>query len=368
MLRASRSGEVRLTMWDEMDTKAAQAANARETGMATIRFFHEIYGNVHELPDRGAFPYERGLQDFFENHLRTLTGVEFLVSEYSTGQRHGRRIDTLGIDGTGRPVVVEYKRRQDENVINQGLDYLVWLEDHRAEFRELVREKLAGGRVPDIDFRMPRLLCIAAEFLPQDRIAAENSRRCIELLRYRRYGDAYVALEWVHGGEVVEPAPRPAVAPPHVASPGDSAPTPTPAVSPPRASGADPDFSKYPPWTKTSETTRVLFGKLKTLVESLGSVRTDVFESEMSFKCLEAAGRQTVIAYIMNLYSRSVGIRLLIAEKHVRHLAPEVVGFTQPYDKGRYRVFTIRDDEDILKAEPLLRAAYDSLSVRTGPR
>ena len=78
--------------------------------MATIRFFHEIYGNVHELPDRGTFPYERGLQDFFEKHLRTLTGVEFLVSEYSTGPRHRRRIDTLGIDEASRPVVVEYKR------------------------------------------------------------------------------------------------------------------------------------------------------------------------------------------------------------------------------------------------------------------
>ena len=35
-------------------------------------------------------PYERGLQEFFEKYLRTLTGVDFLASEYSTGQRHGR--------------------------------------------------------------------------------------------------------------------------------------------------------------------------------------------------------------------------------------------------------------------------------------
>ena len=162
--------------------------------MATIRFFHEIYGNVHELPDGGPFPYERGLQEFFEKHLRTLTGVEFLDSEYSTGPRHSRRIDTLGIDGAGRPVVVEYKRRQDENVINQGLDYLAWLEDHRAEFRELVREKLGDGRIKDIDFTTPRLLCVASEFLRQDRIAAENSRRRIELLRYRRYGEGVALL------------------------------------------------------------------------------------------------------------------------------------------------------------------------------
>ena len=330
------------------------------------RFFHRIYGNVHELPDKGPFRYERELQEFFEQHLYTLTGVEFLDSEYSTGQRHGRRIDTLGIDGAGRPVVVEYKRRQDQNVINQGLDYLDWLEDHQAEFRELVRKKLGDGRGTDIDFGASRLLCVAEEFPRQDQSAAKNSRRPIELLRYRRYGDAYVALEWVYGGEAVEPAPRPAVVSSRAVSHADIAPVPMPAESPPRALGEDPDFSKFPPWNKTSEATRVLFHKLKTLVESLGSVKTDVFPSEMSFKCLEATGSNTVIVYIMNLYSRTVGIRLYVYEKHVSNIPAD--SFTRPYEKGRARVFTIRDDEDINRAEPLLRAAYDSLSVRTGSR
>lgn len=100
-------------------------------------------------------------------------------------------------------MVLEYKRRQDENVINQGLDYIAWLEDHRAEFRELVRKTLGDGHVNRIDFGTPRLLCVAAKFPRRDRIAAENSRRRIDLLRYRRYGDDFVALEWVYGGEAV---------------------------------------------------------------------------------------------------------------------------------------------------------------------
>lgn len=317
--------------------------------MATIRFFHEIYGKVHELPDSGIFPYERGLQDFFEKHLRTLTGVEFLVSEYSTGQRHGRRIDTLGIDEAGRPVVVEYKRRKDENLINQGLDYLFWLEDRQAEFRELVREKLGDMRVTEIDFRTPRLLCIAAEFLPQDRIAAENSRRRVELLRYRRFGDAYVALEWVYGGEGVKPAPDRAVPPRRTVDGGD---------------GGDPDYSVYEIWTKTSEETRILFRELKTVAESLGSVRTDAFKSEMSFKCTTAPGnRPPVVAYV-NLRVRN-GIRVLIQENHLRDI-PLEAGFTRPYDGGRYREITIRDMEHIQRAKPLLRAAYDSLSESRG--
>ena len=116
--------------------------------MGDIRLFHVIYDGAHEL-ENNPFPYERGLQDLFEKHLRALTDVDFLDSEYSTGQRHSRRIDTLGIDEAGRPVVIEYKRSRDENVINQGLDYLDWLDDHQAEFSELVRKKLGEGRRVD---------------------------------------------------------------------------------------------------------------------------------------------------------------------------------------------------------------------------
>ncbi|MFB6518167.1 hypothetical protein [Streptomyces sp. NPDC056401] len=51
-----------------------------------------------------------------------------------------RRIDSLGIDENGSPVVVEYKRGRDAGVITQGLFYLSWLVDHKAEFQHLVRE------------------------------------------------------------------------------------------------------------------------------------------------------------------------------------------------------------------------------------
>jgi hypothetical protein len=65
--------------------------------------------------------------------METLFGVHFLKSEHSTGTKHRGRIDSLGIDETGSPVIFEYKRSRDENVINQGLFYLDWLLDHQPE-------------------------------------------------------------------------------------------------------------------------------------------------------------------------------------------------------------------------------------------
>ena len=316
--------------------------------MVSLRFFHEIDGDVHELPDGGPFPYERGLQEFFEKHLCTLTGVDFLDSEYSTGQQHGRRIDTLGIDGSGRPVVVEYKRRRDENVINQGLDYLAWLEDHPAEFRELVREKLGDWRVARIDFGTPRLLCIAAEFLRQDRIAAQNSRRRVDLLSYRRYGDAYVVLEWVYGGEEIEPGPRPSVTLRHATEQEQEAAPPPSAGSSARGAGTAPDYSLYPAWNKTREETRRLLLQLKMSVESLGHVRTDGHKTCITFKRQDVLGRGKVIAYV-NLRIKEVRIRLDIAEKHLRHI-PLEDGLSRPSSLKGCREITVRNDADIQRA------------------
>ena len=173
--------------------------------MGEIQLFHVIYGGAHELAEH-PFQKERGLQDLFETHLHSLTGIDFLASEHSTGQRHKRRIDTLGIDADGCPVVIEYKRHRDQNIINQGLDYLDWLEDHPAAFRELVRNKLGREREKAINFKGSWLLCVAGAFPRQDVVAAGNSRRRIGLLRYRRYDEAYITLEWVFSGDATAAA------------------------------------------------------------------------------------------------------------------------------------------------------------------
>ncbi len=77
---------------------------------------------------------ERSLQALLESNLDAFLGVRLLASEHSTGKAHGGRIDTLGVDENNSPVIIEYKGSLNENVINQGLFYLDWLLDHRADF------------------------------------------------------------------------------------------------------------------------------------------------------------------------------------------------------------------------------------------
>ncbi|MFW9082704.1 DUF5655 domain-containing protein [Pseudomonas sp. P2757] len=150
-----------------------------------------------ELPGR-AVAVEKQLQSLLEAHMETFLGVRFLASEYATGKTHKGRIDSLGLDENGCPVIVEYKRHSNENVINQGLFYLDWLLDHQAEFRWLVMEKLGKDAAEQIEWGGTRLLCIAADFTRYDQHAVQLIQRNIELIRYKLFADDLLLLELVN--------------------------------------------------------------------------------------------------------------------------------------------------------------------------
>jgi len=96
--------------------------------MSDIKLFLTVNNQVEELQGRSA-TIEKSLQSQIERHMEKFLGVRFLDTEYPTGKAHGGRIDSLGLDENGCPVIIEYKRTRDENVINQGLFYLDWLMD-----------------------------------------------------------------------------------------------------------------------------------------------------------------------------------------------------------------------------------------------
>ena len=144
-----------------------------------------------------ALALERPLQVLIERNMEVLFGVRFVASEHSTGKKHGGRIDSLGLDENGSPVIFEYKRAVNENVINQGLFYLDWLLDHRAEFELLVMRKLGTAAADQIDWSSPRLVCVASDFTRYDEHAIAQINRSIELVRYRDYDGAFLTLDLV---------------------------------------------------------------------------------------------------------------------------------------------------------------------------
>ncbi|MEU8543229.1 DUF5655 domain-containing protein [Streptomyces sp. NPDC048717] len=140
---------------------------------------------------------EADVQALVESAMESMLGVRFLATEYSTGPVHGGRIDSLGLDENGAPVIVEYKRATDPGVLSQGLFYVAWLMDHREEFEALVRERLGSATAAGVLWSTPRLICVAGGFTRYDLHAVREHRRSIDLVRYTMLGEHHIALKTV---------------------------------------------------------------------------------------------------------------------------------------------------------------------------
>ena len=164
--------------------------------MGDIKLFR-IKDEVVEI-EGTSMRLEKNLQNIIEDNMEIFLGVKFLATEYKTGKVHNGRIDSLGIDENNCPVIIEYKRSINENVINQGLYYLDWLLDHKAEFQFLVMEKLGKEAYENIEWSSPRLICIANDFTKYDVHAVKQINRNIDLIKYKNYNKELLLLEMVH--------------------------------------------------------------------------------------------------------------------------------------------------------------------------
>lgn len=165
--------------------------------MSDLKLFRVNADRVAEIHGTAA-ALEKSLQALIERNLETFLGVRFLASEFSTGREHGGRMDTLGIDENGCPVIIEYKRATNANVINQGLFYLDWLVTHRGDFEMLVLKNLGAEAAQAVEWLAPRLICIAGDFSKYDEHAIKQMNHNIELIRYMRFGDDLLMLEQVN--------------------------------------------------------------------------------------------------------------------------------------------------------------------------
>ena len=176
--------------------------------MSDLKLFEIRSDKVTEIQGTSA-KVEKSLQTLIETHLEAFLGVRFLATEFSTGKDHGGRMDTLGIDENRCPVIIEYKRATNQNVINQGLFYLDWLMDHKKDFEWLVLNTYGKEVADNVEWLAPRLLCVAGDFTKFDEHAVNQMNRNIELIRYRKYGEDLILFELVNAttAEGVERTP-----------------------------------------------------------------------------------------------------------------------------------------------------------------
>jgi predicted transport protein len=306
--------------------------------MSEIKLFRLTHGTAAEVAGE-AGGLEKSLQTLLEKNLETMLGVRFVASEHGTGKLHKGRIDTLGLDENGFPVILEYKRAVSENVISQGLYYLDWLLDHKADFKLLVLDRYGAAAAGEIVWTNPRLICVAADFTKHDEHAIRQINRNIDLVRYRRFGSELLALELVAGTT--------ADAPP-------SADEDDPAVKPKPGKGSGDKLVKQA-LAEMDDRVRDLYEGLRSYILALGS---DITEQENK---------------LYMVYRRIKNFACVVVQKgglvvYVKvdpSSVPLVPGFTRDvrnvghWGTGELEI-NIREKQDLERAEALVLRSYEA--------
>jgi predicted transport protein len=313
--------------------------------VSDIKLFDVTNGQVKEIPG-AAVQVEKSLQLLFEANLEVLLGLQFLASEYSTGPAHGGRIDTLGLDEDGSPVIIEYKRAINENVVSQGLYYLDWLLDHRKEFQWLVMEKLGAEAAKNVDWSGPRLLCIAGDFTRYDEHAVKQIARNIELLRYRRFGDLLM-LELVHAPKQARITMQPA---------GSDKNQVTPSVV---SSGVNDPYQSSRILYRLANADAALSDLYEAVHSHLINLGSDVQVKELqyyiafkrikNFACVEVYPQAKVVIVYLKIDPKSITLEEGFA-RDVTNIGHCGTGNLQ---------VTLRTMQDFAKAQPLFARSYD---------
>ena len=141
------------------------------------------------------FKDEKSLQRLIEQNLGVVFNCRLVATEFSTGQQHAGRIDTLALSEDDNPVIIEYKKVESSELITQSLFYLAWLRDHHGDF-EIAVQKALGPKTA-VDWSDIRVICIAPNYKRYDLHAVQMMGANIELWSYRLFANDTFYLEEV---------------------------------------------------------------------------------------------------------------------------------------------------------------------------
>ena len=142
----------------------------------------EIKNKKAKKINQKEFKNELELHQLIDKNLGEIFGVRFIKDEHIT-DKHGR-IETLGLDESNRPIVIEYKKTKEKGQLVQANRYMTWIKQNPDSF-ELLARKNIKNLSEDIDFANPRILCFAQEYSIDDKCLALSLGA--ELWKYRYY-------------------------------------------------------------------------------------------------------------------------------------------------------------------------------------
>lgn len=139
------------------------------------------------------FKNEKELQTLCEKNLEEFFQVRFIATEFPFADEYSGRLDTIGLDYEGNPVIIEYKLDTNSAIISQVLFYMDWLVNHHGDF-EIAAKKTLGNNIK-INWDNPKMILVAQDYNKYDKYAVNQIQYDVYLYKYIYYKSNEIYLE-----------------------------------------------------------------------------------------------------------------------------------------------------------------------------
>ena len=301
----------------------------------------EITKTTLSTVDQTNFNVEKELQKLIENNLEAVFGCRFVATEFPTGEQHAGRIDTLALSEDHNPVIIEYKKVESSDLVNQSLFYLAWIQDHQGDF-EIAAQKALGAGV-EVDWSDIRVICLAPNYKKYDLHAVQVMGANLELWAYRLFKNDSLYLEEIFRKATTTSQSRS----PDGLTAGQKA-----ALS--RKTGSytvEQHFANKPdPITGLAKSIREFALELDPSIEEAPKKKYIAYKTSQNIICMKIQ-RSKVVLYV-KLRPQEVDVP--------RELNPRDMTNTGHYGTGDLEL-SVKTESDLELVKPLLELAYQKI-------
>ncbi len=160
---------------------------------------NKTLSSIKEKP----FKLEKEIQDIFESNLHTIMGLELVKSEFRI---KNKRIDTLAYDSQNNAfIIIEYKRKKNISVVDQGFAYLSLMLENKADFIVEYNESLKRQLKRDeVDWSQVRVVFVSTSFTENQKIASNFKDIAIALWEIKQFENDTLSINQVKKTESAE--------------------------------------------------------------------------------------------------------------------------------------------------------------------
>ena len=147
------------------------------------------------------FKYEKDIQNIVEKNLNELLQLQFVRSEFTI---KNFRVDTLSFDKSNKSfVIIEYKKKKNYSVIDQGYSYLSMMLNNKSDFILEYNENTSSNlKRGDVDWTQSKVIFISTNFSTYQKQSINFKDLPIELYEIRRYSNNSIIVNQIKGDSI----------------------------------------------------------------------------------------------------------------------------------------------------------------------